>query len=284
MTAPDELRPSDAIAVEDAADSQSLNQRIWSLRLAGAVLLVAVWLTVSVRDIGSTYFIVETVVFGILGTYGFLAAAASRGAAVRQEAKLRLRLLVRNMELEKSAKRDDLTQLFNRRYLFEQLERELQTAKESNCPLAVVIADLDSFTSINSAFGHRMGDKALSQFGRLLLDQARASDVPGRIGSDEFAIILPDTSERGAQSVVERLSAGLDNTDLIDNDGLAVPLTACFGISGYPWGGDTVNGIIQHATASLYAYRQPDEGAVPAIFRKSLESLDDDFESEEPQA
>ena len=259
----------------EAAEPPRLQRQIWSLRLAGLALLVAAWFTVSVREFGSSFFIVETVVFGLLGAYGFLAAASGQRAAVDREKRLRLRLLVRNMELEKLTMRDDVTQLYNRRYLFEQLERELEAAKGHDRPLAVVIADLDSFAALNDSFGHRIGDRVLTNFGRLLLDRARTRDVPARIGNDEFAIILPGTSEQAARNVVKRLTEATARTDLIDEDGLTLPITASFAISGFPWGGDTVDTIIDDAVASLTRGKPHDNGEVPAVFRKSLESFDD---------
>lgn len=277
------ITPSDAPplgATAEASESPRLQRQIWSLRLAGLALLVAAWFTVSVREFGSSFFIVETVVFGLLGTYGFLAAASGQRAAVDREKRLRLRLLVRNMELEQLAMRDDVTQLYNRRYLFEQLERELEAAKKHDRPLAVVIANLDSFATVNDSFGHRIGDRILANFGLLLLDRARTSDAVARIGSDEFAIILPGTSDRAARKVVRRLAEATMRTDLFDEDGLTLPITASFGISGYPWGGDTVDAIIKDAVASMARGKQHDTGEVPAVFRKSLESFDDPLDEE----
>ena len=256
---------------------------MWVLRLAGGLLLIAGWLVVSVHEIGSAYFIVDTLVLGALGAYGFVAAAADRRAAVDAEKKLRLRLLVHNMELENSAMRDDLTHLFNRPYLFDHLERELQTAKNLERPLAVITIDLDSLKSVNETHGHRVGDKALANFGRFLLDYTRATDVPARIGGDEFAIVLPDTSKQGAQTMVERLTRGLEKRNLMDEDELSIRLAASFGIAGYPWSGDTADSIMQHADISMHASKQADAGVVPAIFRKSTELSDNALNAGGPQ-
>jgi diguanylate cyclase (GGDEF)-like protein len=156
------------------------------------------------------------------------------------------------MELENMAMQDDLTQLFNRRYLFERLERELETAKAFKRPLSVIVIDLDLMKQVNDNFGHRVGDELLSSFGRFLLDHTRASDVPARTGGDEFAIILPDTSDKAALALRGRLAKRLENIDLIERDSVNVKVTASFGVSSYPSSGDTVDEIMQKADIDMY--------------------------------
>jgi len=284
LTAQMELNTADLIAEHDRDNAtQDLNRHVWALRIIGATLLLAGWTLLAVPDFGSASLLLDTFVLGALATYAFVAAAHGRRIAVNLEKKLRLSLLVHNVELENLAMKDDLTQLFNRRYLFDRLERELETTKGFNRPLSVVVIDLDCMKRVNDTFGHRVGDGLLAGFGRFLLDQARGSDVPARIGGDEFAIILPDTNEQGADIVINRLVQTLEKTDVLTEDGVDVKLTASFGASGYPWGGDTVDAIMQQADASMYAHKRlhrtensdvrPTNGttAIPEVFRKATE-------------
>ncbi len=296
MTKPSDYSPSEAIQVNSAGDSRRLNRRIWTLRIAGGIFLVAGWLAVSFHNRSSVDLILVTLIFAVLGAYAFLAAAFARRVSVNLEKKLRLQLLVHNMELENMAMRDDLTQLFNRRYLFDRLERELQTAKGLQRPLALITLDVDSLKAVNDTYGHLMGDKALASLGTLLLDHTRATDVPARIGGDEFAVILPDTSKRGACIMMERLMRAMEKTNIIDEEGLTLRLSASLGMSGYPWAGDAVDTIVRDADASMYSHKQErrkrcsDPGnssdsahmaAVPTAFRKT--EGDGPFDPDAPQ-
>ena len=287
MTKPSDFSPSQEIEARHSRDARSLSRRLWALRILGLILLVLSWSIVGAPQFGSSRFFVTTAVFASMGVAAFTAAITARRLAVNLEKKLRLRLLVHNTELESMAMRDDLTRLFNRRYLLDRLERELETAKISGQPLALSMIDLASLKSINDAYGYRVGDQVLANFGQLLLDYSRATDIPARIGSDEFAILLPDTTKRGACNMVDRLTHALANTNLLEDNDTPLPISASFGISGYPWGADTVDNIVQQADAALSANKQahqtcPDEPAdgIPAAFRQSI---DDILDPEAPQ-
>jgi diguanylate cyclase (GGDEF)-like protein len=232
--------------------------------VAGAVLLGALaWAAVTWGEFGIARPFVNALVFAGLAGYALVAAVASHRMSVNIEKKLRLDLLVHNMELENMAMRDDLTQLFNRRYFFERLERELESARSMNRPLAVIMLDLDGLKAVNDSCGHRAGDEVLAGFGRFLLSQTRASDVPARIGGDEFAVILPETTQAAAEVMMERLQKALANTDLLEDESVSMRLTVSVGISGFPWGGDDADAIVQSADASMYANKRARKRAAP---------------------
>jgi diguanylate cyclase (GGDEF)-like protein len=218
-------------------------------------------------------FFLDTAVFFGVALFAFMAAAVSRREAVKEEKRLRLRLLVHNMELENMAIRDELTQLFNRRYLFERLERELQTAKGFQRPLAFITIEVTSLDQVNHTDGHAAGDQLLAAFGRSLLEFTRATDVPARMSGNKFGIILPDTSKRGAHTMVERLTQSLAALPLLDDKGLSTAVAVSFGVCGYPWGADTVDAIVWHA--DMTAGAAGEEGGeeqpvdIPPPFRHS---------------
>jgi diguanylate cyclase (GGDEF)-like protein len=288
LTTPSDFEPSHAIETARQPKTGSSTRHIWLLRLGGVVLVLFGWGLATVQDLTAQHMLINAAAFGGLTVYAFAAAAASRRASVNLEKKLRLDLLVHNMELENMAMRDDLTRLFNRRYFFDRLERELETARGFQRPLSVLLIDVDQLKTVNDTYGHRTGDEVLTNFGQFLLSQTRASDVPARIGGDEFAIILPDTSEAAAEVMVSRIQKALETTDLIDEANLTLRLSASLGASGFPWGGETVDAIMLRADASMYANKRvrkqgnglaPEPAAagapeVPAIYRKTGPSTD----------
>lgn len=250
------------------------------------MLVVFGWGVASLHDLTPEHMLLNALAFGSLTLYAFAAASTSRRMSVNMEKRLRLDLLVHNMELENMAMRDDLTRLFNRRYFFDRLERELETARGFQRPMSVLLIDVDQLKAVNDTYGHRTGDEVLTNFGQFLLGQTRASDVPARIGGDEFAIILPDTSEGAAEVMVSRIQKALENTDMIDEADLTLRMSASLGLSGFPWGGESVDEIMLKADASMYAdkraRRQLTAAAaggetapqVPSIYRKTKETTD----------
>jgi diguanylate cyclase (GGDEF)-like protein len=231
----------------------NLNRHVLLMRGLGAALLIGGWAYFTLPRFGSAMFFADTIVFLILGAYAFVAAYTARRETIALEKKLRLSLIMRNMELEGGATRDDLTHLFNRAHFFDRLERELQTAKGVHRPLSVVVVDLNGIEEINRNHGYRTGDKVLATFGKFLLDQARASDVPARIGGDKFAIILPDTAEPAANAAVNRLLQALDKLSEFETADVSIKLTARAAASGYPWDADTVDSILQRAIEKSHA-------------------------------
>jgi diguanylate cyclase (GGDEF)-like protein len=273
MTKPNDFSPSEALEVKSSGITKGSLRASWLLRAVGAAVIILGWLAVSLNDFGQNLFFIDTAVFLSVALYAFTAAAVSRRDAVKDEKRLRLRLLVHNMELENMAIRDELTDLFNRRYLFERLERELQTAKGFQRPLAFITIEVTSLDHVNRTYGYTEGDQTLAAFGRFLLEFTRATDVPARMGGNKFGIILPDTSKRGAHTMVERLTQALATQMLLEERDLSSAASVSFGVSGYPWGGDSVDAIIWQAETKVEVpeERREEEQAVeiPPLFRYS---------------
>ena len=265
MTKPSGSTPVESLEVSTSNDAERSRGTRWMLRTVGAGVLLVGWLAVSLQDIGQIAFVVDTIVFLAMAMFAFTAAAALRSDAVKEERRLRLRLLVHNRELESISKRDELTHLFSRRYLFERLEQELHTAEGSQRPLAFIAIELKPVNHINHTYGYAVGDQLLVAFGQLLMDTTRATDIPARMNGNKFGVILPDTSRRGADTMIERLVRSIATTLSMEDAGLESVIVASFGVSGYPWGSDTKDAIVQQAESEIAAQSGPDNEKVPAM-------------------
>jgi diguanylate cyclase (GGDEF)-like protein len=125
----------------------------------------------------------------------------------RKEAELALRKA--HGDIERLALIDDLTGVPNRRNFMQQLEQELSRSTRNSRPLCLAMLDLDYFKLVNDRFGHAAGDAVLRHFAHFLLHQLRVGDVVGRLGGEEFAVMLPDTNMTDALQVLNRVVARL---------------------------------------------------------------------------
>ena len=97
--------------------------------------------------------------------------------------------------LEEMALRDSLTGLFNARYLQMRLEEELAAAKRHRTPVSLVLFDIDHFKRVNDEHGHPVGDRMLRLIGRTILSKLREGETAARVGGEEFALLMPHTSD-----------------------------------------------------------------------------------------
>jgi diguanylate cyclase (GGDEF)-like protein len=129
---------------------------------------------------------------------------------------------------------DDLTQLYNSRYLRQFLENEIRRAKRYGNPVAVIFIDLDGFKQVNDTFGHRVGSETLREVGRLLANSVRDTDVVARYGGDEFTIVLPETSAEKAMITADRVRRRIAEWEFRGGGEQTFHLTASFGIAAFP--------------------------------------------------
>ncbi len=166
-------------------------------------------------------------------------------------------LRAQNASLQQQAHVDSLTGLYNRRYLIQALEREMERTRRTARPTAVVIADLDHFKQVNDNWGHETGDRALELAADMLRASVRKLDIACRYGGEEFVVILPDTELSLALSVAERIRAMIEAQPLsITTDAgsqEALSLTASLGVEAFDVGSiGTAEQLIGRADAFLY--------------------------------
>ncbi|MDH3221295.1 MAG: diguanylate cyclase [Gammaproteobacteria bacterium] len=133
-------------------------------------------------------------------------------------------------ELQHLAISDGLTGLFNRRHLDETLASELNRCRRYGHEMSIIMFDVDHFKRFNDEYGHEQGDRVLQNISSTVKGLIRSLDIPCRYGGEEFLIILPETSNKFAQEIAERLRKAVEQTDM---DGLRV--TISIGVASYPY-------------------------------------------------
>lgn len=150
-------------------------------------------------------------------------------------------------QLRDLAERDELTGLWNRRYLDRTLAVEVERSSRYGSPLSVVMIDLDHFKRVNDDYGHPVGDFVLASMGRFLREQSRATDFPGRWGGEEFLIVCPAISGNEALRFAQRLRRALEGTSFRPE----LFLTASFGVAQLRLG-EAVHEMVARADGALY--------------------------------
>ena len=157
---------------------------------------------------------------------------------------------------------DDLTQLFNSRYLHEVLRKETKRAVRSGRPLSLLFVDLDGFKSINDVHGHQLGSRALVEAAGVIRSSARETDIVARFGGDEFALILPDTDPEGARAVARRIRERVGRYKFLSDHAPGSRLTASIGVATLPDAADTAEGLLQAADAAMYQVKEKGKNGI----------------------
>jgi diguanylate cyclase (GGDEF)-like protein len=167
-----------------------------------------------------------------------------------------LELTVTNRMLAEVSARDSLTGLYNRWYVIDKMEAEINRAIRHNSPVALLMLDIDHFKNVNDTYGHTAGDQVLQSVGRLLRESCRVYDVPGRYGGEEFCILLPETALGLTPIVAERIRQRLELTEVAVGD-WSVVVTASIGIAGIDASAGepmlSPAALIEHADRALYS-------------------------------
>jgi diguanylate cyclase (GGDEF)-like protein len=159
---------------------------------------------------------------------------------------------------------DDLTHLYNSRYLNLVLRRETKRASRSGRPLSLLFIDLDGFKGVNDVHGHLFGSRALVEAAAVIRGSARETDVVARFGGDEFAIILPDTGGEGAYAVGERVRDKIAAFKFLSADLLDIHLTASVGVATLPDVAASAEELVHAADKAMYAVKDSGKNGIQA--------------------
>jgi len=192
----------------------------------------------------------------------------ARLAAARRIAELESVLRVTLAENRKLSATDDLTRVASRRFFRKHFPREVERAVRYGRALSLILCDIDLFKSVNDSLGHAAGDQILRQFGMRLQKQLRRGiDWVARIGGEEFAIVLPETSYERALEVARKLRAAIAHPPFT-SDGKSIAVTASFGLCGLdrvPSGERRLaERILKMADAALYRSKHSGRNRVTA--------------------
>ena len=165
--------------------------------------------------------------------------------------------------LEELAVKDELTKLYNYRYLQTRLNEEFKRAERYHEPLSCAMVDIDHFKSFNDRFGHDVGDIVLRTVAERLMEAVREVDVVARYGGEEFLLMLPSTHLAGALTVADRVWRAIESRPFQWGDGLEEPLHISLGVALYPSRGvSSRDALLKAADTALYQAKADGRGRI----------------------
>jgi diguanylate cyclase (GGDEF)-like protein len=156
-----------------------------------------------------------------------------------------------NEAMERMATTDALTGLYNRRFFNQVFAERLGLAERYGRKLSVLLCDIDHFKSVNDTYGHPAGDAVLKVISRLLAQEARKADVVGRLGGEEFAVLMSETDAAGAKLTAERMRERIARELILTEHG-KLKVTLSLGIATFPDDAGSADLLISRADEALY--------------------------------
>ncbi len=187
-------------------------------------------------------------------------AYAFNRMAVRLDRSLR--------SLRRLSTRDYLTNLFNAREFYRILDAELERAERYDETFSLLLIDADHFKQVNDCFGHQSGDKVLRELAKSIRLQVRNVDVPARVGGEEFAVVLPNTSGEAALSIAERVRKGIEAREISlgNEEKSLLKVTVSIGLATFPRSAKDARELFRQADMALYNAKQA-QRAQPRQYR-----------------
>ncbi len=167
------------------------------------------------------------------------------------------------------AYKDALTGIYNRRFFFEQVSILLEQAKRSNTPICIAMYDIDNFKKVNDTYGHDMGDVVIKDFARTIVSSIRKSDIPARLGGEEFAVCFYNTNIENAFKVADRIRQNFENSTHTLGD-ITIKCTCSGGIYQVSEE-DDLDSAIKKADEALYVAKRTTKNRV-VIYKEGIEN------------
>ncbi len=180
-------------------------------------------------------------------------------------------------DMKEIAVRDELTGLLNRRGFGEQAAMAYATARRTEQPVSVIIADIDHFKSVNDEFGHSVGDDALAHFAALLTNGRRVEDIVARIGGEEFSLVLPGMDIVEATTIADELCVRMAASPL-EVDGCKVVMTSSFGVASISDKDVCLTDIVVKADRALYRSKRAGRNRVDLESSQMMRAVDGSLE------
>jgi diguanylate cyclase (GGDEF)-like protein len=181
------------------------------------------------------------------------------------QAALALERITLHQKMEELVITDDLTNLFNIRYLNRGIEAEIIRSRRYSSSVSLIFMDVDYFKDINDNYGHLIGSKLLVEMGQLLLKQLRNIDIVARYGGDEFVIVLPQTILNNALIISERIRKAIEQHHFLKSEGLDIRITSSFGVAAYPESAKNKEELMRLADEAMYSVKNRTRNGVYAI-------------------
>ena len=159
-------------------------------------------------------------------------------------------------ELERLSQYDELTGLFNRRHFISLARHELSRSTRYGGKLSLLMLDVDFFKRVNDEHGHRAGDQVLAAISLEIQQALRETDIPGRLGGEEFAVLLPETGPEKAAQVAERLRKCVAGKSIDIGDGKQLTCTLSIGVAAKPSEENDLEKLLHRADTALYAAKE----------------------------
>jgi len=183
---------------------------------------------------------------------------------IENQVKTIFLFFLRLHKAKKLALYDELTDLYNQKYIKEYLSKEEKRSLRYHTKFSIIFLDLDGLNKVNDEHGHLMGARALKELGKLLKENSRNSDIIGRHGGDEFIIILPGTNKKEAENTANRIRDKIKQNIFLEEYDLKVKLTASMGISCFPDDTTNIDSLINKADRAMYITKKKGKDGVEA--------------------